>query len=73
MTRALEAFPGHSVLVGKHRLSFALPHDLFWLVHKAFGIVTNAALQSLGRQPLALPGCADTIRPFHRLWLWLLS
>jgi hypothetical protein len=30
-------------------------------------------LQALGRQPLALTGCADTIRPFHGQWLWLLS
>ena len=60
-------------MVGFKKLARAIHMGLFWLVHKAFGIVTNAVLQALGRQPLALTGCADTIRPFHRLWLWLLS
>jgi hypothetical protein len=60
------------VLVFK-KLGRVIYMGLFRSAYKALAIVTNAVLQALGRQPLALTGCADTIRPFHGQWLWLLS
>jgi hypothetical protein len=52
-------------VLGFKKLGRAIHMGLFRSDYKALAIVTNAVLQALGRQPLALTGCADTIRPFH--------